>query len=541
MTTILFTFIISFALSLVLTPVARWLGLRFGAIDEPGERKVHTRAIPRSGGVAIFLSFFLTIFACTLLMTKISDLIVWNDKRLFAVLGGLVVFSVGFYDDFHRLGPKIKFLIQIVAASLAFYGGLRIEAFAIGKILGIKFGVLSYFITVFWFLLFINAVNLIDGLDGLAAGVGFFTSIVMMFMSIVQVRPDYLIALEFAALGGALLGFLRYNFNPASIFLGDGGSYFIGYAIAALAIFGSIKSSVGATLLIPILALGVPIFDTILSPVRRFILGRRMFRPDKKHVHHHLLAMGLSSRKAVLVVYGITCVLSVLAILLVNYRSESVGMPLIIIAVGAFVFTRKLGYMEYIAFDKMYGWLQDLSDASGLTRHRRSFLNLQIDMERSRNIDELWENICQALVMLHFDRGELHVNGIGKDAGGVSASIDKAEKTGQSQPVERRQNNSRGTESITNISQLKMVTGEAYADVRIWSRGYYQRETDISTRHFLKIEIPLCNNGDICYASLILFKDARRGTFQPFTLRRVEHLRRSVTRAMEKLNGSACP
>ena len=530
MTTILFAFISALLLSLVLTPGARWFGLRFGAVDEPGERKVHTGAIPRSGGVAIFLSFFPALFACSLLMTQVSNLLVWNNKRLFGVLGALVVFSVGFYDDFHRLGPKVKFLVQIVAASLAFYGGLRIDAFAMPG-LGIHFGVTSYFITVFWFLLFINAVNLIDGLDGLAAGVGFFTSIVMVVLAIM--RSDYLSALVFAALDGALLGFLRYNFNPASIFLGDGGSYFIGYSIAALAILGSITSQVGATLLIPLMALGVPIFDMILSPLRRFILGRRMFHPDKEHIHHRLMQIGLSSRKVVLIVYGITCVLCFFAILLANYRSEYVGLLLIILAVGSIVITRKLGYLEYIAADKIFGWLQDMSDVSGISRQRRSFLNLQMDIERSRDIDELWENICQALVMLHFDRGELHVNGSGNGGGGVSASIGKAGEIGQSQLVERRRNNIQGRDSVTNPLPLKMDTGEA--DVRIWSRGYYKRGTDTATWHFLKIQIPLGNDGDLRPASLVLFKDMRRESFRPFTLRRVEHLRRSVMKAMSKL------
>ena len=203
---------------------------------------MHTSTIPRSGGAVIFLSFFLTLFACSMLMTNVSNLLVWDDKILFGILGAVVVFSIGFYDDFHRLTPKVKFLFQIVATSLAFYSGLRIEAFELFG-LRVHFGITSYFITVFWFLLFINAVNLIDGLDGLAAGVGVFASIVMVLLGIMQ--SDYLTAMEFAALGGTLLGFLRYNFNPARIFLGDGGSYFIGYTIASLAILGSTKTRWG--------------------------------------------------------------------------------------------------------------------------------------------------------------------------------------------------------------------------------------------------------------------------------------------------------
>ena len=137
--------------------------------------------------------------------------------------------------------------------------------------------------------------------------------------------------------------------------------------------------------------------------------------------------------------------------------------------------------------------------------------------------------------MLHFDRGELHVNGSGNDGGGVSASIDKAAEMGQSQLVERRKNNIQGRERVTNPLPLKMDAGDA--DVRIWTRGYYRRGTATSTWHFLKVEIPLGNEGDLCPARLVLFKDMRREPFRPFTLRRVEHLRRSVTRAMEKLLG----
>src|SRR4030042_1679961 len=159
-----------------------------------------------------------------------------------------------------------------------------------------------------------------------------------------------------------------------------------------------------------------------------------------------------------------------------------------------------------------------MSDVSGIRRHRRSFLNLQMDIERSRNMDELWGNICTAMEMMHFDRGGLHVNVSGKDAGGVSASMVKAEKIEQPHLAERRQNDGQGRESVTNPLQLKMDTGEA--DVRIWTRGDYRRGTDTSTRHFLKVEIPLGNDGDLCPARLVLFKDIRRESFQPFTLRR---------------------
>jgi len=147
-------------------------------------------------------------------------------------------------------------------------------------------------------------------------------------------RADYLSGIYFAALGGAVLGFLRYNFNPASIFLGDGGTYFLGYTVAALSIIGSVKSQVGALFLIPLIALGVPVFDTMLSPVRRWVKGKRIFQPDNGHIHHHLLNMGLSSRSVVLSLYGATVALCVLAILIVNLRNEMVGLILVILGIG---------------------------------------------------------------------------------------------------------------------------------------------------------------------------------------------------------------
>ena len=245
MTTILITFIFALILSLALTPVAKKLGVRFGSIDVPDERKVHSKPIPRCGGIAIFLAFILTLVISALFMTEVSNKLILHRKTAFFLLGALMVFGVGLFDDFHRLSPRVKFLFQIIAASVAFWGGLRIESFSFFG-LGLHFATLSYVVTVFWFVLFINAVNLIDGLDGLAAGIAFFTATVLVILSVL--RGEYLIGMLFAVLSGTCLGFLRYNFNPASIFMGDGGSYFLGYAIAGLSIMGSIKSQVGAAM-----------------------------------------------------------------------------------------------------------------------------------------------------------------------------------------------------------------------------------------------------------------------------------------------------
>ena len=454
------------------------LGISLGAMDIPLERKVHTTPIPRIGGVAVFLAFAATMVLASLYVTRVSELLVFNQRMAFGIYGALVVFGCGLWDDFRRLNPGIKLFFQIVGATLAFVGGISINGFIIGSY-DMQINVLvSYAVTIFWFLLFINAVNLIDGLDGLAGGVVFFVCVLMIILS--STHGDYLTAVYFAALGGAILGFLKYNFNPASIFLGDGGSYFLGYAVAALSIMGSAKSQVGALMLIPVLALGVPIFDTILSPIRRFIRGRKIFRPDKGHIHHIFLRMGLSSSNVVLIIYGITMALCVLAILLVNLRNEAGGFVLVILLFGMLFLVRKMGYMEYLAFDKFYGWFQDVTDVAGFTQERRSFLSLQIEANKSRNIDELWADVSRLLEMLKFDKAELHY----------------------------------GTEPV-----------------RCWRST---REID-SSDSFLRIEVPLIDGDPDIFGKFILVKDVKLGHLQPYTIRRVEHLRRTLLSNLTRL------
>ncbi len=286
MTTLLAAFIVALIASLVATPAARRLELLVGAVDLPEGRKVHRGRIPRSGGIALFVSFFLTLGLCHLYHTNVSEKLISDARTVSFFLGAIVIFGAGLTDDIHRLNPKIKLLFQILAASIAFYGGIRIEGHdLLGK--GIHYGPLSYFITVCWFLLFINAVNLMDGLDGLASGVVLLASVALI--GLLTFQGDLLTALYFVPLSGAVLGFLRYNFNPASIFMGDGGSYFLGYVIAAVSIMSSIKGETSALVLIPLVGMGVPIFDTLLSPLRRFLVGSGLFQPDKSHIHHRLL------------------------------------------------------------------------------------------------------------------------------------------------------------------------------------------------------------------------------------------------------------
>ncbi len=517
MTTILATFGIALTLSLVLTPLAGRLGARFGAMDVPNERKVHVKPVARIGGVAIFLAFLLTILISKFLRTDVSSLFAMERQMLFLLGGAFICFGVGVFDDFRRLGARTKFVFQILAASVAFYGGIDVGCcFVLDYTF--NFGFLSYFVTVFWFVLFINAVNLVDGLDGLAGGIVFFASMVMVILSVL--RGDYLLAMLFSILAGSILGFLRYNFNPASIFLGDGGSYFLGYSIAGLSIMGSAKSQVGAAVLIPLLALGVPLFDTILSPLRRFVRGRKMFRPDDGHIHHKLMKMGLSAKKVVWLIYMITFSLCILAVLMVNIRDEKAGLFLIVLGAGAVIFVRKLGYLEYLASDKLYGWFKDLTDEAGLSRERRSFLSLQIDIDSSANFEELWQNITCALEYLEFDFASFYLNIEGK-----------GEKF-------KRQSGGNGKD---RSERRKIPFYDASVSMRKeppkrrWSRKTFDQDEVVYSRCFLRLELPLLGADEKNYGVLLLLKNLRGNSLSYFTLKRVEHLRRSIIRTLEKL------
>lgn len=511
MTTILVIFLISLILSLVLTPLAGRLGERFGALDVPGERKVHTSSIPRCGGLAIVVAFFITLALSALITTGISNKLLLDRETTFFLLGALLVFGVGLFDDFHRLGPKVKFLFQVIGASVAFWGGLRIEIFSVFGI-DLHFVILSYFVTVFWFVFFINAINLIDGLDGLAAGIAFFTSAVLVILAVI--RGEYFIAMLFAALAGAVLGFLRYNFNPASIFMGDGGSYFLGYVIAGLSIMGSIKSQVGAAMLIPIVALGIPVFDTILSPIRRFILGKEMFKPDKGHVHHKLAEMGFSTKRVVWTIYGISFCLCVLSVALVNVRDEQAGLFLILLGAGAVIFIRKLGYLEYVTSDKICSWFKDVTDEAGFSHDRRNFLSLQVQMGKSGNLEEVWQNLCTAAEKLEFDMTELHMYRRREDTvyDGLEDVIPRIQKK------ERR----------------KKINGGSFQ----WTRKGFDINHHLCGNALLKLELPLISgNGHQCIGILWLIKDIKRNHISHYTLRRVEHLRRTMNGTLCKLDG----
>ena len=337
MTTILFTFLVALGLSLLLTPLAGRFGKRFGAVDVPNDRKIHATVMPRTGGLAIFVTFLMVLVIAKLWKTEITNLFILDQEMLFFLCGALIAFGIGFVDDFHRINAGVKFLFHVAAASVAFFGGLKIGTIGI---FGSLFVSGSYVLTVFWFVIIINAINLVDGMDGLAGGIIVFACIVIVALNIL--RAEYFTAILFSALGGATLGFLRYNFNPATIFMGDSGSYFLGYMLATLSILGSLKTHAAVTILIPMIAMGLPLMDVIWSATRRFFLGQRVFRPDNSHFHHRLLKLGLTQRRTVLILYAGTIGMGSLALFLVHARDDRAALLLLLIGVALIFGMRKL-------------------------------------------------------------------------------------------------------------------------------------------------------------------------------------------------------
>lgn len=330
----LLSFIIALFTSWVLTPYVKKLAFRVGAVDKPDGRKVHSGLMPRLGGVAIYLGFVVAI-VCSMHLTQ--DILVM-------LAGGTLIVIVGILDDIYQLPAKVKLVGQILAASLLVIFDIKIEWLnnPWGGYFYLEY--LSVPFTIFWVISFTNVVNLMDGLDGLAGGVSAIASVTVILVSLQQ--GFYPVAVITAALAGGIMGFMKYNFNPASIFMGDTGSMFIGYMLAAISIFGAVKSAATIALLVPAIALGLPIMDTAFAIVRRYSNGRPIFQPDKGHLHHRLLAMGMTQKQAVILIYVISAVLGIAAILLTEVSGYIAACIITCIITGVVVGAKKIGILN---------------------------------------------------------------------------------------------------------------------------------------------------------------------------------------------------
>jgi UDP-GlcNAc:undecaprenyl-phosphate GlcNAc-1-phosphate transferase len=309
------------------------------------DRHVHTIPVPRLGGVAIYISFTIVVGAALLVPGWMGLASPLPAKATLSLLGpALIIFLLGLYDDLRSVGPYWKFGIQVVAAVLLYIGGFGIHSLHLASSGHDVRLVIGLPLTVLWVLLITNAFNLIDGLDGLAAGSALFSTVAVFITSLIV--SDLLVTFLTIVLAGAVLGFLRFNFHPATIFLGDSGSLFIGFILSALALAGSQKAPTMVAVAIPVVSLGLPILDVALAVARRFLGRKPLFSGDAHHIHHKLLKRGFSQRNAVLILYAVTAGFGFSSLVLLQDR-RVIALVLGVIGIGVFLGVQQLRYQEF--------------------------------------------------------------------------------------------------------------------------------------------------------------------------------------------------
>lgn len=348
-------FFISLVLSLVFIPLIRNFSIKNKILDDPSRssRTIHQRLIPRTGGIGIVIAFMSPLIGLFFVQSGVGAVFTSDFKMAISLLvGGVLIAIIGFIDDLHGIRASRKFILQSCVAILSYIMGFKIQSLSLPFIGVIEMGVFAPIITILWIVGIINAINLIDGIDGLAAGVAFFVCVTNFIFGFAA--NNIIICLISSALGGALLGFLYYNFNPASIFMGDTGSMFIGYILATSSLWSSMKKGTTVALLIPIISLGLPIMDTFVAMFRRFILKRPLFSPDRGHIHHRLLQKGYSQKKTVGILYGISIFFALIAIFSYFGDSLQVGISLLILLIITIGIVRFIGGFSYIKYALSY-------------------------------------------------------------------------------------------------------------------------------------------------------------------------------------------
>ena len=388
MYSLLFLAATSFTFSLLLTPLCRNLFRRWGLLDQPdGTRKLHRRAVPKLGGVPILLACA-AAYGLLLAMPLEAGGIVQSALPLVWMLLPAVgiVFLTGLVDDLRGLKPWQKLAGQTVAALWVYFAGVGIHAIG-------GYHLANYWslpLTLAWFIGCTNAFNLIDGVDGLATGVGLFATLTTLVAALLQ--GDVALAMATVPLAGSLLGFLRFNFNPASIFLGDSGSLTIGFLLGCYGIIWSQKSATLLGMTAPLIALSIPILDVALSIVRRALRGKPIFGADRGHIHHMLLKRGLTPRRVVLLIYGLCGLCAAASLMQSVFLNQYAGAILLLFCVVTWIGVQNLGYAEFRAARRML-----------LGRAFQNTLNAQLalrtfeeSLEAAHSVEDCWQALCQA-------------------------------------------------------------------------------------------------------------------------------------------------
>jgi UDP-GlcNAc:undecaprenyl-phosphate GlcNAc-1-phosphate transferase len=396
---------LSLALALILTPLVRDSIGGLGFLDHPdGVRKKHASPVPRVGGIAIVIAYVAT-FAIALALPFTYTFVLHKalGNILALTLVGSIVFLTGVLDDLIGLSAWQK-LIGIGGASvLAYFAGIRVDIHLIDGLPSWPW--LSFAITVVWLVGCTNAFNLIDGMDGLAAGVGLVSAVTMLLAALTQ--NNLPLAMATMPLAGCLLGFLRYNFGSASVFLGDSGSLLIGFLLGCYGAFWSEKSVTLVALTVPLLAVSIPLLDVLISISRRFLRNRPIFQADRGHIHHRLLDLGFTPKRAVLIMYGVCSVVAMLSLLVSALHNRFSGLIVILFCGAAWIGVRHLQYAEFTMAGKMFlgGKFRRIIDAEARLK------DFEIALAKANGIVECWNTICACSTDFGFRGVRMSLNG----------------------------------------------------------------------------------------------------------------------------------
>ncbi|MFC1517328.1 MraY family glycosyltransferase [Candidatus Margulisiibacteriota bacterium] len=330
-------------MTILLIPIIKKLAIRWGALDYPGGRKIHANPIPRLGGLGIYLGFIIALLTVIAIYRSVELLELYKP----IIYGASLIILLGIVDDIKGLKPPVKLFFQLSIAVMTVAMGVRIEFFnnPFGGVFYIP-PFISWTLTILWIVGVTNTINLIDGIDGLAAGVTLIAVITLFVVAILLKRFE--VALLAATLAGATFGFLKYNFSPASIFMGDTGSMFLGYCLACISVLGVLKSAATLALAIPILALGIPLIDTFAAIFRRVRNKKHIFKADDQHLHHRLLRLGFSQKQVVWVIYYVSIILSIGALLITMVSGLWAFIFLVTIIFLVYIGVKKIKKMELI-------------------------------------------------------------------------------------------------------------------------------------------------------------------------------------------------
>ena len=397
----LFAVLISFVLTRIVRNIAISRGWVYAATSS---RHIHTALIPRLGGIGIFIAF--AVFALALITVPgVPGLDVTQSRRIVLYILGpaTLVFLLGLYDDFRPVKAYVKFAVQAVAGALMFFGGFGV--FHLPLLFGAhEFGWLALPLTILWVLWITNAFNLLDGVDGLAAGSALFSTLTVFVVSLIG--GNFLISTLTLALAGAILGFLRFNFNPATIFLGDCGSLFIGFMLSALALAGAQKAPTIVAVAIPVVSFGLPVLETVLSLFRRFLSGEPLFTADRGHIHHKLLDRGFSQRQVVLILYSVSALCGLLSLFLLYPSGSLVGIVLFVIGAGVWVGVQHLGYHEFLELGRVA--LRTM-DQKKVIVNDLAIRRATEALSKSQDIDSVGHVLREAFKANDFDGFELRI------------------------------------------------------------------------------------------------------------------------------------